>query len=110
MSKLRRFIERIQISSVLRLIFLLNIIDALLTAVWIRSGIANEANPVMSYLISQGIATFVITKVLCVLVAVTILWNFRALFFARVVSIFALVVMMAVIIYHAVGIHLVANP
>jgi len=105
----REKIYSINLSSVLRLIFLFNVVDALLTLFWTRCGIADEANPFMAYMLTLGPMYFVITKLSLVAAAIAILWHLRSLLFARVMSLLALCIMTAVLIYHAVGIHLAAG-
>ena len=109
MGVLRTKIQNLNLSSVLRLIFLFNIMDALLTLCWTQFGIADEANPFMAYMLSLGPIYFITIKIALVGAALWILWHLRDLFFARLMSILALFVMTAVLLYHAIGIHLVAG-
>ncbi len=45
------------------LLFLLNMLDAMLTLVWVRSGTATEANKLMAHLLDIGDFTFLAAKV-----------------------------------------------
>lgn len=97
------------LSPTLRLIFLFNIFDALLTLCWIAYGIAEEANPIMAYMLSFGVIPFLVSKILLVGISLLILWKLRHMIFARIISMLALVIMTAVLGYHVVGIHMVAS-
>ena len=46
------------------LLFLLNWLDAQLTIVWVRNGLATEGNSLMAYLLDAGNAPFLVTKLL----------------------------------------------
>lgn len=45
------------------LLFLLNLLDAVLTIIWVRSGVASEGNQVMAHLLEIGDATFLGVKI-----------------------------------------------
>jgi hypothetical protein len=45
------------------LLFLLNILDAILTIVWVRSGVATEGNHLMAKLLDMGDFTFLGAKI-----------------------------------------------
>ena len=44
------------------LLFLLNWLDAQLTILWVRAGVATEGNGLMAYLLDLGNAPFLLTK------------------------------------------------
>src|SRR5688500_4555476 len=44
------------------LLFLLNWLDAQLTILWVRNGLATEGNGLMAYLLDAGNAPFLLTK------------------------------------------------
>lgn len=46
------------------LLFALNLLDALLTIVWVRSGVATEGNQIMAALLDIGNAPFLTVKIL----------------------------------------------
>jgi hypothetical protein len=62
---------------VLRLLLLLNLMDALFTIAWIGWGWASEANPVMAMAIEQSPSGFILAKVALVSLAVGLLWRLR---------------------------------
>ena len=45
------------------LLFCLNWLDALLTVVWVRGGVASEGNGLMAWLLDRGDAPFIMVKV-----------------------------------------------
>lgn len=59
------------------LLFGLNLLDALLTLVWVRNGIATEGNQLMARLLEIGDLTFLAVKVAIGAVAFVVLlrWN-----------------------------------
>lgn len=83
------------------LLFALNLFDAVLTIVWVRSGVATESNQLMASLLDIGNAPFLIVKIAIGLVAAVVLsrWGNRRL--AR----YGLAVALAVYI-GLMGIHL----
>ena len=59
----------------LKLLLVLNLLDAIFTYVWVSLGLAKEANPLMDYLISYSPTVFLVYKVLIVNLGVFILWR-----------------------------------
>ena len=45
------------------LLFLLNLLDAILTIIWVRSGVATEGNQLMARLLDMGDLTFLGAKI-----------------------------------------------
>ena len=64
-------------------VLVLNILDALFTIVWVYSGVATEANPVMAGALGFGPGWFIASKVALVTLAVGLLWRRRDTTFAR---------------------------
>lgn len=83
------------------LLFALNILDAVLTIVWVRSGVATESNQLMASLLDIGNTPFLLVKIAIGAVAALVLsrWGSRRL--AR----YGLAVALAVYI-GLMGIHL----
>lgn len=65
------------------LLFGLNLLDALLTIVWVRSGVATEGNQLMAGLIERGDVTFLAAKLAIGLVAAVVLLRWSDLKLAR---------------------------
>lgn len=63
------------------LLFGLNLLDALLTIIWVRSGVATESNQLMASLLDIGNAPFLIVKVAIGAVAAVVImrWGSRPL-------------------------------
>ncbi|HEX8846776.1 MAG TPA: DUF5658 family protein [Pyrinomonadaceae bacterium] len=57
------------------LLFCLNLLDAQLTLIWVRSGAATEGNGLMARLLDMGDAPFIIVKVLVGAVAAYVLYR-----------------------------------
>ncbi len=67
----------------LRALLVLNLFDAFLTMIWVYSGLATEANPVMAEAMGHGPGPFLLTKVALVSLAVVLLWRNREALSAR---------------------------
>ena len=91
----------------LRLVFIANLFDAYLTLAWIDAGIATEANPIMDYLLQQGIGWFLLGKISAIVIACLILWRMRNIpsvyFVTRLVALLAAAGYTALIVFHIVG-------
>lgn len=63
------------------LLFALNLLDALLTIVWVRSGVATESNQLMAQLLDIGNLPFLLVKVAIGAVAAVVIlrWGSRPL-------------------------------
>ena len=57
------------------LLFVLNLVDAILTIVWVRTGVATESNQLMAGLLDIGNAPFLIVKVAIGTVAAIVLYR-----------------------------------
>ena len=92
------------VAASLRLLFLFKLLDAFLTVLWIRAGIAMEANPIMAAAMTYGMSFFVLIKITMVVCAITILWYTRSHKLSRWSSLLTAVLMGSLVVYHAVGI------
>lgn len=63
------------------LLFILNLLDALLTIVWVRSGVATEGNQLMASLLDIGNGPFLSAKIAIGIIAAVVLirWGQRPL-------------------------------
>jgi len=86
----------------LRLVVLLNLMDALYTLAWVHWGWATEANPVMAGAMDIGPAVFIISKIALVSLSVWTLWNNRDRLLARL-SVIPLAVLYAFVGGHHLG-------
>jgi Domain of unknown function (DUF5658) len=83
------------------LLFALNLLDALLTIVWVRSGVATEGNQLMASLLDIGNGPFLGVKIMIGFVAAIVLYKYRHKSVAR----YGLAVALAVYI-GLMGIHM----
>lgn len=68
-------------------LFLLNLLDAVATLLWVEAGLATEANPVMAAALDSGPATFLGAKIAVVTLSMALLWRHRARLFPRIAAI-----------------------
>jgi len=83
------------------LLFALNLLDAILTVVWVRSGVATESNQLMASLLDIGNAPFLIVKIAIGAIAAIVLFKWGSRPMAR----YGLAVALAVYI-GLMGVHL----
>jgi hypothetical protein len=65
------------------LLFALNLLDAVLTLVWVRSGVATESNQLMASLLDIGDTPFLLTKIAIGAIAAIVLSRFGGRRLAR---------------------------
>ena len=65
------------------LLFLLNWLDAQLTIIWVRNGLATEGNGLMAHLLDAGNAPFLFTKLLVGACVAFVLYRWSHLALAR---------------------------
>ena len=95
---------------VIVLIFIINAIDGLLTVVWVLSGQAEEANPLMADLLARSPAAFIIIKLVLVAMGSYLLWRYRRQR-AAVIGLFLLFIAYYVLlVYHFSAIATVVFP
>ena len=83
------------------LLFTLNLLDALLTIVWVRSGVATESNQLMASLLEIGNGPFLIVKIAIGAIAAIVLFKWGS----RPVAKYGVAVALAVYI-GLMGIHI----
>lgn len=84
-------------------LIIMNLIDAVMTALWVSEGIVTEGNPLMESAISQGYSTFVLGKVFMVGMGTAVLYRLRSHRLARV-SLVPLVLTYSFVIGNHIGI------
>ncbi|MBV8859893.1 MAG: hypothetical protein JOZ02_23380 [Acidobacteria bacterium] len=82
------------------LLFLLNWLDAQLTILWVRGGVATEGNGLMAYLLDLGNAPFLAAKLLVGGLVAYTLYRFSHLAVARRGLRFALGLYLALMLVH----------
>ena len=62
---------------IIKAFLILNLLDALLTIVWVQTGLAREGNPLMEPLVSNHAVLFILTKTALGSVVAWLLWEYR---------------------------------
>ena len=83
------------------LLFLLNWLDAQLTILWVRGGVATEGNGLMAYLLDRGNAPFLSAKLLVGALVAYTLYRFSHVALARRGLHFTLGLYLALMLVHA---------
>ena len=83
------------------LLFALNFLDAQLTLVWVRSGLATEGNGLMARLLEIGDAPFMLTKLAVGALAAYVFYRFSSLPLARRGLQFVLGLYLCLMLVHA---------
>jgi uncharacterized protein DUF5658 len=83
------------------LLFALNLLDALLTLIWVRNGIATEGNQLMAGLLDLGNWPFITVKLAIGCLAAFVILRWRDLRVARYGLNFALVMYLGLMTVHA---------
>jgi len=86
---------------VLSLIFSFNLVDGLLTLLWVYMGIAEEANPIMAYFLNLGPLYFLGIKIFGVAALLCFVHRFYDMMLARI-----LVMLVFLSYLFVLGIHL----
>jgi hypothetical protein len=86
------------------LLFSLNLLDAILTIVWVRNGVATESNQIMAKLLDSGDFTFLAAKIAMGTIAALVILRWSDVKMAR----YGLTVALAVYI-SLMGIHVVTG-
>jgi hypothetical protein len=68
-----RFLE-----GVVKAVLVMNMLDAVLTLLWVRAGLAREANPLLDELVSGNAVLFVLVKLSLVGMGSWLLWRWRS--------------------------------
>ncbi len=81
-------------------VFTLNVIDGVLTIIWLITERASESNPLMDNLFQVHPVLFIIVKIALVLLGTALLWRLRRHPMAVVAIFLAFIVYYAILIYH----------
>jgi hypothetical protein len=88
------------LQGVIAALLFLNLLDAIFTLLWVRLGLAREANELLRHLVEEHALLFVAVKIALVSLGSALLWH-RRHNPAAVVAIFgAFLVYYAVLLYH----------
>jgi hypothetical protein len=61
----------------IQVILILNLLDAILTLLWVRTGLAEEANAFLQLIVNEHAVAFVVAKTTVVSLGSLLLWNRR---------------------------------
>jgi len=79
---------------------ILNVVDAFLTLIWVMSGQATEANPLMAVLIEQNPVLFVVVKFTLVFLGSTLLWRYRKRPLSVIFIFLAFMIYYGIVLFH----------
>ena len=86
-------------------IFLLSVLDATFTLIWIKAGLAVEANPILAPLVEHGDFSFVATKIFLTGAGCYILESVKTKYSATKYVIYSLLTMYCLVtLYHFFGV------
>ena len=85
---------------IVKAVLVLNLLDALFTLLWVRSGLASEANPLIARLVNENAVGFVLVKLGLVGLGSWLLWNRRQRPVAVIAIVAAFLIYYFVLLYH----------
>ena len=88
------------LKGIVKWVLVLNLLDALFTLVWVRWGLAREANTLLDELVNEHAVGFVLTKLGLVSLGSWLLWNRRDRPLAVIAIFIAFVLYYLVLLYH----------
>lgn len=88
------------LETIIRVVLVLNMLDALLTLVWVYSGFATEANPLMEDLVHNHPVMFVVVKFSLVTLGSVLLLRLRKRPMSVVAIFFAFLAYYCILLYH----------
>jgi Domain of unknown function (DUF5658) len=89
-----------KVSGMTIVLFLLNLVDALLTVYWVRNGFATEGNALMASLLDMGNTPFLAVKMVIGATTAIVLWRWKNLRVAQYGLTIALAVYLGVMAVH----------
>jgi uncharacterized membrane protein len=88
------------LQGMVKAVLVLNLLDALFTLVWVRSGLAREANPLIDQLVEEQAVGFVIVKLGLVGLGSWLLWHRRERPAAVIAIVAAFLAYYLILLYH----------
>ncbi|MBW2268357.1 MAG: hypothetical protein JRH16_07250 [Deltaproteobacteria bacterium] len=88
------------LEGIVKWMLVLNLCDALFTLVWVRWGLAREANTLLDELVNENAVAFVATKLGLVSLGSWVLWQRRSRPLAVIAIFIAFVLYYLVLLYH----------
>jgi hypothetical protein len=88
------------LGGIVKAVLILNLLDAVFTLIWVRAGLAREANALMRELVNEHAVLFVVTKLGLVSLGSLLLWRWRERAGAVVAIFLAFLAYYLVLLYH----------
>jgi uncharacterized membrane protein len=88
------------LQGIVKAVVVLNLLDALFTLVWVRSGLAREANPLIDQLVNEHAVGFVLVKLGLVGLGSWLLWHRRQRPAAVIAIVAAFLAYYLILLYH----------
>ena len=88
---------------ILSIIIILCLLDAILTMIWLSTGIAVESNPFMELLINKSHLLFIVIKMALTYVSIHILYKYKDRKGVLTASKMLAILYLIIIIYHILG-------
>jgi hypothetical protein len=88
------------LQGIVKAVLVLNLLDALFTLVWVRSGLAREANPLIDQLVNEQAVGFVFVKLGLVGLGSWLLWHRRERPAAVISIVVAFLAYYLILLYH----------
>jgi hypothetical protein len=88
------------LQGIVKAVLVLNLLDALFTLVWVRSGLAREANPLIDQLVEEHAVGFVLVKLGLVGLGSWLLWHRRERPAAAIAIVAAFLIYYLILLYH----------
>jgi len=85
---------------IVKCLLVLNLLDALFTLLWVRAGLAREANALLDTLVNENALLFVGTKIALVSLGSFLLWRWRHRPIATIGLFVAFIVYYWILVYH----------
>ncbi len=88
------------LNSIVKAVLVLNLLDSVLTLIWVNTGIAEEANIFLRDLVNNSPVTFMFVKISLVSLGSLLLWRFRRHPFAVAGLFLVFIAYSAIFVYH----------
>lgn len=86
--------------SIVKFLLVLNLLDAVFTIIWVSTGLAGEANPLLNDLIRIHPLLFVLVKLMLVSFGSLLLWHYRFKPLAVIAITIAFIIYYCILLYH----------
>ena len=77
-----------------------NLIDAVATSVWVGTGLAEEVNPLMAWVLEMGAGKFILVKLILINLSVYLLWRFKDRILSKILVVPTFLIYVYVFLIH----------